>query len=93
MEWLIPTIVIAIVVGLNALIIKLDKSTIRKEITAKGYLLIDIKTSLNLLLRSFKYQVTFKTQDGTETQENCRVSFFLGVVWEDEDSFLKWLLP
>jgi len=93
MEWIIfPTILFAII-GLTILVVKNDKSSIRRAVEEKGGKVVDINTTYDFVLRNFKYKVTFRTNEGGQAQENCRVSLSLGVIWADKDSFLKWLVP
>jgi len=93
MEWIIfPTILFAII-GLTILVVKSDKSSVRRAVEEKGSEVVDIDTTYDFILRNFKYKVTFRTKNGGQAQEDCRVSFFLGVIWADKDSFLKWLVP
>ena len=88
----IPTIILTMI-GLSIFIVKSDKAAIRKQIAMKGFELIHIRTSYNFFWRTFKYSVIFKNTEGIEIRDKCRVSFVLGVIWEDEDSFVKWLVP
>lgn len=93
MNWLGILLGLTLLVGITVLIVKSDKASIKQAVKTKGFELVEISTSYNFVLRNFNYKVTFLTPDGNESQANCRVSFFLGVIWENEDSFLKWLLP
>ncbi len=93
MERIIIPAALLIFIGLTLLIVKASKASIRRAIEAKGCELMDISTTYDFLWRTFRYEVTFKTKEGRVATERCRVSLFLGVVWADEDSFLKWLLP
>jgi hypothetical protein len=93
MEWLVIPFMILVIVGLTILVVKSDKSRIRKAVEERGGDLIDIDTTFDFVLHNFKYQVMFGTTEGQDALEKCRVSFFLGVIWDDRDSFLKWLVP
>jgi hypothetical protein len=93
MEWLVIPFMILVIVGTTILVVKNDKSRIRKAVEEQGGELIDIDTTFDFVLHNFKYQVMFRTTEGKDALEKCRVSFFLGVIWDDKDSFLKWLVP
>ena len=93
MEWVVIPLVILVIVGLTILVVRNDKSSIRKAVEERGGELIDIDTTFDFVLNNFKYLVKFRTTKGKDALEKCRVSFFLGVIWDDQDSFLKWLVP
>jgi len=93
MGWIFVPLVLLAVVGLTILIIKSDKSNIRQAVELKELELIDIATTYDIFWHNFKYTVTLRAKNGNIVQEKCRVSFLLGVIWADEDSFLKWLIP
>ena len=93
MEWVVIPLVLLAILGLIILVVKRDKASIRRAVEEKGGELIDIDTTYDFIFRNFKYEVTFRTMEGRDAKEKCRVSFFLGVIWADEDSFLKWLVP
>ena len=93
MLWIIIPSVILLIIGWTIFSVKSDKASIRKIIEEKGCELIGISTTYDFFWRTFRYEVRFRTREGRDATEKCRVSFFLGVIWADEDSFLKWLVP
>lgn len=97
---IIPFLVWA-TVGMNILVANGARETIRQEVEEKGGTVIDIDTSWHFMsttcmdsrLGHFTFEVTYRTTERIETKRKCRVSYFDGVVWADEDSLIECLLP
>jgi hypothetical protein len=93
MEWPFIVLMLPMVIGIAVLVVKRDKASIRRAVEENRGELLRIDTAFDLLMGHFKYKVTFESRGGRTAQEECRVSFLLGVIWDDEDSFIKHLVP